>query len=144
MPHSDGAGEIDKVGEGVSEMRTAALSAAVTKYLAPNNARVLALLGSGVQAEWAALYDAGLVAQGKIGDQGRAIFFSVIFCRKPRSMSAATICAMKFWCALETTCPAGSSFGAWEGVTLAGSFSAAPQHWRIGRAPFPGVSFRSH
>ena len=68
MPHSDGAGEIDKVGEGVSEMRTAALSAAVTKYLAPNNARVLALLGSGVQAEWAALYDAGLVAQGKIGD----------------------------------------------------------------------------
>jgi ornithine cyclodeaminase/alanine dehydrogenase-like protein (mu-crystallin family) len=34
----------------VTEMRTAALSAAVTKYLAPHNSRVLALLGSGVQA----------------------------------------------------------------------------------------------
>jgi ornithine cyclodeaminase/alanine dehydrogenase-like protein (mu-crystallin family) len=34
----------------ITEMRTAAVSAAVTKYLAPENARVLALLGSGVQA----------------------------------------------------------------------------------------------
>jgi len=34
----------------ITEMRTAALSAAVTKYLAPDNAKVLALLGSGVQA----------------------------------------------------------------------------------------------
>ena len=34
----------------ITEMRTAAVSAAVTKYLAPNNSRVLALLGSGVQA----------------------------------------------------------------------------------------------
>lgn len=34
----------------VTEMRTAAVSAAVTKYLAPSDARVLALLGSGVQA----------------------------------------------------------------------------------------------
>jgi ornithine cyclodeaminase/alanine dehydrogenase-like protein (mu-crystallin family) len=34
----------------ITEMRTAAVSAAVTKYLAPDNSRVLALLGSGVQA----------------------------------------------------------------------------------------------
>ena len=35
----------------ITEMRTAAVSAAVTKYLAPNNSRVLTLLGSGVQAQ---------------------------------------------------------------------------------------------
>jgi len=35
----------------ITEMRTAAVSAAVTKYLAPPDARVLALLGSGVQAQ---------------------------------------------------------------------------------------------
>jgi len=35
----------------ITEMRTAAVSAAVTKYLAPENSRVLTLLGSGVQAE---------------------------------------------------------------------------------------------
>jgi len=34
----------------ITEMRTAAVSAAVTKYFAPANSRVLALLGSGVQA----------------------------------------------------------------------------------------------
>jgi ornithine cyclodeaminase/alanine dehydrogenase-like protein (mu-crystallin family) len=34
----------------ITEMRTAAVSAAVTKYLAPARSRVLALLGSGVQA----------------------------------------------------------------------------------------------
>lgn len=34
----------------ITEMRTAAVSAAVTKYLAPADSRVLALLGSGVQA----------------------------------------------------------------------------------------------
>jgi thiomorpholine-carboxylate dehydrogenase len=34
----------------ITEMRTAAVSAAVTKYLAPDKSRVLALLGSGVQA----------------------------------------------------------------------------------------------
>jgi ornithine cyclodeaminase/alanine dehydrogenase-like protein (mu-crystallin family) len=34
----------------ITEMRTAAVSAAVTKYLAPAESRVLALLGSGVQA----------------------------------------------------------------------------------------------
>lgn len=34
----------------ITEMRTAAVSAAVTKYLAPKNGAVLALLGSGVQA----------------------------------------------------------------------------------------------
>jgi ornithine cyclodeaminase/alanine dehydrogenase-like protein (mu-crystallin family) len=34
----------------ITEMRTAATSAAVTKYLAPDGAKVLALLGSGVQA----------------------------------------------------------------------------------------------
>jgi thiomorpholine-carboxylate dehydrogenase len=34
----------------ITEMRTAAVSAAVTKYLATPDARVLALLGSGVQA----------------------------------------------------------------------------------------------
>src|SRR5690349_1179701 len=35
----------------ITEMRTAAVSAAVTKYLAAPDSRVLALLGSGVQAE---------------------------------------------------------------------------------------------
>ena len=35
----------------ITEMRTAAVSAAATKYLAPPDARVLALLGSGVQAK---------------------------------------------------------------------------------------------
>jgi ornithine cyclodeaminase/alanine dehydrogenase-like protein (mu-crystallin family) len=34
----------------ITEMRTAAVSAAVTKYLAPTGCRILALLGSGVQA----------------------------------------------------------------------------------------------
>jgi ornithine cyclodeaminase/alanine dehydrogenase-like protein (mu-crystallin family) len=34
----------------ITEMRTAAVSAAVTRYLAPENSEVLALLGSGVQA----------------------------------------------------------------------------------------------
>ena len=34
----------------ITEMRTAAVSAAVTRYLAPRESRVLALLGSGVQA----------------------------------------------------------------------------------------------
>jgi len=34
----------------ITEMRTAAVSAAVTKYLAPPNSKVLALVGSGVQA----------------------------------------------------------------------------------------------
>ena len=34
----------------ITEMRTAAVSAAVTKYAMPANARVLAILGSGVQA----------------------------------------------------------------------------------------------
>lgn len=34
----------------ITEMRTAAVSAAVTKYLKPEGARVLAVLGSGVQA----------------------------------------------------------------------------------------------
>jgi ornithine cyclodeaminase/alanine dehydrogenase-like protein (mu-crystallin family) len=34
----------------ITEMRTAAVSAAVTRHLAPTNARVLALVGSGVQA----------------------------------------------------------------------------------------------
>jgi ornithine cyclodeaminase/alanine dehydrogenase-like protein (mu-crystallin family) len=34
----------------ITEMRTAAVSAAVTKYLAPPHSRVLALLGSGTQA----------------------------------------------------------------------------------------------
>lgn len=34
----------------ITEMRTAAVSAAITKYLAPAESRVLALLGSGVQA----------------------------------------------------------------------------------------------
>jgi ornithine cyclodeaminase/alanine dehydrogenase-like protein (mu-crystallin family) len=34
----------------ITEMRTAAVSAAVTRYLAPADARVLALIGSGVQA----------------------------------------------------------------------------------------------
>jgi thiomorpholine-carboxylate dehydrogenase len=37
-------------GRVITEMRTAAVSAAVTKYLAAPNSRVLALLGSGVQA----------------------------------------------------------------------------------------------
>jgi thiomorpholine-carboxylate dehydrogenase len=35
----------------ITEMRTAAVSAAVTKYLAPPDSRVLGLLGSGVQAQ---------------------------------------------------------------------------------------------
>lgn len=35
----------------ITEMRTAAVSAAVTRYLAPEGARVLALVGSGVQAQ---------------------------------------------------------------------------------------------
>ncbi len=35
----------------ITEMRTAAVSAAVTKYLAPPESRILALLGSGVQAQ---------------------------------------------------------------------------------------------
>jgi ornithine cyclodeaminase/alanine dehydrogenase-like protein (mu-crystallin family) len=35
----------------ITEMRTAAVSAAATKFLAPPDSRVLALLGSGVQAE---------------------------------------------------------------------------------------------
>ncbi len=35
----------------ITEMRTAAVSAAATKFLAPADSRVLALLGSGVQAE---------------------------------------------------------------------------------------------
>ncbi len=35
----------------ITEMRTAAVSAAVTRHLAPADARVLALLGSGVQAQ---------------------------------------------------------------------------------------------
>src|SRR3954447_25061430 len=35
----------------ITEMRTAAVSAAVTKYLAAPDSRVLALLGSGIQAE---------------------------------------------------------------------------------------------
>jgi ornithine cyclodeaminase/alanine dehydrogenase-like protein (mu-crystallin family) len=34
----------------ITEMRTAAVSAAITKYLAPPKSRILALLGSGVQA----------------------------------------------------------------------------------------------
>ncbi|MGC1381897.1 MAG: NAD(P)-binding domain-containing protein [Candidatus Baltobacteraceae bacterium] len=34
----------------ITEMRTAAVSAAISKYLAPTESRVLALLGSGVQA----------------------------------------------------------------------------------------------
>ena len=37
-------------GSRITEMRTAAVSAAVTRHLAPKDARVLALLGSGVQA----------------------------------------------------------------------------------------------
>jgi ornithine cyclodeaminase/alanine dehydrogenase-like protein (mu-crystallin family) len=35
----------------ITEMRTAAVSAAITKYLAPPENRILALLGSGVQAQ---------------------------------------------------------------------------------------------
>lgn len=35
----------------ITEMRTAAVSAAVTKYLAPEDSKVLALLGSGAQAQ---------------------------------------------------------------------------------------------
>src|SRR6202023_833594 len=35
----------------ITEMRTAAVSAAVTRHLAPKDSRVLALLGSGVQAQ---------------------------------------------------------------------------------------------
>lgn len=35
----------------ITEMRTAAVSAAITKYLMPENSKVLGLLGSGVQAQ---------------------------------------------------------------------------------------------
>ena len=35
----------------ITEMRTAAVSAAITRHLAPRDARILALLGSGVQAQ---------------------------------------------------------------------------------------------
>ncbi|MEP6827056.1 MAG: hypothetical protein ABJA10_03180 [Aestuariivirga sp.] len=35
----------------ITEMRTAAVSAAVTKYLAPDNSKILTLLSSGVQAQ---------------------------------------------------------------------------------------------
>jgi ornithine cyclodeaminase/alanine dehydrogenase-like protein (mu-crystallin family) len=35
----------------ITEMRTAAVSAAITKYAAPANAKILTLIGSGVQAE---------------------------------------------------------------------------------------------
>ena len=38
-------------GRRITEMRTAAVSAAMTRYLAPAGSRVLALLGSGVQAQ---------------------------------------------------------------------------------------------
>ena len=38
-------------GRRITEMRTAAVSAAVTRHVAPRDARVLALLGSGVQAQ---------------------------------------------------------------------------------------------
>jgi thiomorpholine-carboxylate dehydrogenase len=38
-------------GRRITEMRTAAVSAAITRYLAPAGSRVLALLGSGVQAQ---------------------------------------------------------------------------------------------
>jgi thiomorpholine-carboxylate dehydrogenase len=38
-------------GRSITEMRTAAVSAAITKYLMPPQSRVLALLGSGVQAQ---------------------------------------------------------------------------------------------
>jgi thiomorpholine-carboxylate dehydrogenase len=38
-------------GRRITEMRTAAVSAAVTRHAAPRDARVLALLGSGVQAQ---------------------------------------------------------------------------------------------
>ncbi|HYX73588.1 MAG TPA: ornithine cyclodeaminase family protein [Steroidobacteraceae bacterium] len=38
-------------GRRITEMRTAAVSAAITRHLAPPDARVLALLGSGVQAQ---------------------------------------------------------------------------------------------
>jgi thiomorpholine-carboxylate dehydrogenase len=38
-------------GRRITEMRTAAVSAAITRYLAPPGSRVLALLGSGVQAQ---------------------------------------------------------------------------------------------
>ena len=48
-----GTGEPFAVMDGrlITEMRTAAVSAAATKYLAPANSRALALLGSGVQAQ---------------------------------------------------------------------------------------------
>jgi len=46
----------------ITEMRTAAVSAAVTKKLAPHGSRVLALLGSGVQAK------AHLEALGRVCD----------------------------------------------------------------------------
>jgi thiomorpholine-carboxylate dehydrogenase len=50
--YSTGTGEPLAAMDGrlITEMRTAAVSAAVTKYLAAPNSRVLALLGSGVQA----------------------------------------------------------------------------------------------
>ena len=38
-------------GRRITEMRTAAVSAAITRHLAPRDARILALLGSGVQAQ---------------------------------------------------------------------------------------------
>ena len=38
-------------GRRITEMRTAAVSAAITHHLAPRDARILALLGSGVQAQ---------------------------------------------------------------------------------------------
>ena len=38
-------------GRRITEMRTAAVSAAITRHVAPRDARVLALLGSGVQAQ---------------------------------------------------------------------------------------------
>src|ERR1700737_353092 len=46
----------------ITEMRTAAVSAAVTKRLAPPDSRVLALLGSGIQAQ------AHLEALGRVRD----------------------------------------------------------------------------
>jgi ornithine cyclodeaminase/alanine dehydrogenase-like protein (mu-crystallin family) len=46
----------------ITEMRTAAVTAAVTKYLAPEGGNVLAILGSGVQAK------AHLQALSRVGD----------------------------------------------------------------------------
>src|SRR5207245_9399816 len=45
-----GAPLIAMDGRLITEMRTAAVSAAATKLLAPSDAKVLAILGSGVQA----------------------------------------------------------------------------------------------